>query len=98
MTIDEKLGTTVNAIYFADESQVQIEDEQYDILTESDDFIALFSRGKSIYRRGHSEYEPARILFCEIQSFESIPRSGPDSKRESMVRLTVHLVSPVRRS
>lgn len=95
MTISERVGgPTFSARYLSEASQVEIGGEYLDILTETEDYLALFSRGKSVYRRGHSEYEPTRIYFCEIKSLE--PTGGGSG--EYKIELLILLESPIRRS
>lgn len=46
---------------------VVIDEMEYSILTDNQDFISLFRPGRSTYKPGvGSEYEPARIFFCQI--------------------------------
>ena len=87
-------GPVIKARYLTAAKQVAIDEQYLDILAESDDFLALFSRGKSVYKRGHSEYEPTRIYFCEIKSLEL--RNGESG--EYKIELLILLESPIRKS
>ena len=86
-------GPVIKGRYLKEAKQVAIDEEYLDILAESDDFIALFLRGKSVYKRGHSEYEPTRIFFCEIKSvdFTSV-------NPHVWIELLIHLETPIRKS
>lgn len=94
MTLSEAVGTTVVGRYLRNASQVAVGEDYYDIIAESDDYIALFKPGRSIYISGRgSEYEPARTFFCEILYIET----PVDGKGETQIKLTVHLDTPIRR-
>lgn len=80
--------------YLADSSQVVINMDYYDIIAESEEFIAIFKRGKSVYLPGvGSQYEPARIYFGE---FVSAKESVDDNSRESWVDIRILLDCPIR--
>lgn len=82
------------ARYLADASQVAIEMDYYDIIAESEEFIAIFKRGKSVYLPGvGSVYEPARIYFAE---FASAKEPTGENGRESWVDLRILLDCPIR--
>lgn len=95
MTLSESTGTKVIGRYLPDASQVAINQDYYDIISESDDYIALFKPGRSIYISGRgSEYEPARIFFCEIIDMGV---DSTDNRGERLISLVIHLDTPIRR-
>lgn len=93
MTIE--VAATIRGRYLPDASQVAIDEDYYDILAESDQYIALFKRGRSVYKSGQgSEYEPARIYFCEI--IDRVSQFG-ERRGESPIVLLIQLDTPIRR-
>lgn len=80
------------ARHLADANQMAIEMDYLDIIGESEEFVALFKRGKSVYLPGvGSVYEPARIYFCKF-----IGDKEPIDSGESWVDLLILLDCPIR--
>lgn len=81
--------------YLPDASQVVIEMDYYDIIGESEEFIAIFKRGRSVYLSGvGSVYEPAKIYFGKF-----LGDKEPDPtaySRESWVDIQILLECPIR--
>lgn len=87
------LGHSVIGRYLAEAEQVAIGEEYFKILTQSDDYIALFKPGRSVYKPNvGSEYDPARIYFCEILELQD------SNTGERAIKLMIHLETPIRRS
>ena len=86
-------GTTYRARYLRDASQVVIDTDYYDITGESEDYIALFRTGRSVYTPGvGSQYEPARIFFGRfVDGFKS------EDTGEHWVDISILLDSQIRR-
>ena len=92
--LSEIVGASVTGRYLRDASQVAVGEDYFDIIAESDDYIALFKPGRSVYVSGQgSEYEPARIYFCEIHFIET----PVDGRGEVQIKMTIHLDAPIRR-
>lgn len=88
--------TKYKARYLADASQMMIEMDMLDIIGESEEFFALFKRGRSVYLSGvGSEYEPARIYFGK---FLGDKEPLDSDTRESWVDVVILLDCPIRRS
>lgn len=86
------VGNSVIGRLLPEAKQVAIGEEYFDIIAESDDYLALFKPGRSVYKPNvGSEYEPARIYFAEIQYMSA-------SFGERAIKLMIHLETPIRRS
>lgn len=93
MLIVNRVGTYVGR-YLPDASQVAIGEDYYDILAETDEYIALFKPGRSVYKSGQgSEYEPARNFFCRFNKRDSLR----EYRGEQVIEIDVLLDTPIRR-
>ena len=93
------VGSPVIGRYLGVANQVAIGEEYYDIIAESDDYLALFKPGRSVYKPNvGSEYDPARIYFAEIKELqEPNYRDGQALSGERSIKLIIHLEAPIRR-
>lgn len=83
--------------YLPDASQVVIEMDYYDIIGESEEFIAIFKRGRSVYLSGvGSVYEPAKIYFGKFTSDREPVVETANIQRESWVDIQILLECPIR--